>query len=178
MNQSESQSNHFKVHLRFPNIESLQKGIAAQLKTSLEGAKQLQADFANNPALQSVKQQKPEQSIQTFSEEVSTEEKRHKSTARMSELQTKILLRIAQEGKEGEPVQWCPSKWFGTSETTDSDRSSWSRSLKKLEKRELVIIISATDTNNLSMCKQDARKTYVKLTQLGRKVVVVVNKNL
>lgn len=180
MNQSESQSNYFKVHLRLPNIESIQKEIADQLKTSLEGAKRLQADFANNPIFQPlVKQHEPNHSPpQTSSEEVSTEEKRHKSTTRMSELQTKILLRIAQEEQEHKLVQWCPSKWFGTSKTTDSDRASWSRSRKRLEKRGLVIITSPTNTNKLSINKQGARKTYVKLTQSGRDVIARVNKNL
>ncbi|PSB29063.1 hypothetical protein [Chlorogloea sp. CCALA 695] len=179
MNQSESQSNYFKVHLRLPNFELLQKEIADQLKPSLAGAKQLQADFANNPIFQQlVKQHEPNHSPpQTSSDEVSTEEKRYKSTARMGKLQTDILLRIAQEEQEDKLVQWSPSKWFGTSETTDSQRSSWSKSLKKLEARGLVIIISAIDINKLSMSKQGARKTYVKLTQLGRKAVVVVNKN-
>ncbi len=182
MNQFESQINNLKVHLRLPNIEVLQKEFSNYFKTSLEEAKrlQLQPGFADNPIFQQLlRQHEPHQSPpQTPSEEVSTKEKRHKSTARMSALQTKILLRIDQEGKEGEPVQWCPSKWFGTSKTTPSDRVSWSRSRRRLEKRGLVIIIPAIDRNKLSMSKKGARKTYVKLTQLGRKAVVVVNKNL
>ncbi len=180
MNQSESQSNIFKVHLPLPNIELLQKEIADQLKPSLEGAIQLQADFANNPIFQQlVKQHKPNHSpSQTSSEEVSTEEKRYKSTARIGKLQTDILLRIAQEEQENKLVQWSPSKWFGTSETTDSQRSSWSKSLKKLEARGLVMIIPQKHMDKLSVNKQKFGKTYVRLTQLGRDVVVVVNKNL
>lgn len=81
-------------------------------------------------------------------------------TTKLSQLQTKILLKLLEVAKGyRNPVPWTPAAWFG--EQSDSDRAAISRALKKLEERGLVV------RKSLHHKGQPKRTANLELTDLG-----------
>jgi len=97
-----------------------------------------------------------------------TEAEIKKSTRRMGFQQKVILIKVYLELEETQrdKVKSTPTQWLGNGSISDSDRSSWSKSLDKLIKRGL-IVKSFDDDNLLSKSNTGNSNSYVSLTPLG-----------
>lgn len=79
---------------------------------------------------------------------------------KLSQLQKKVLLKLLEESKKSGDTRflWTPAKWFGASA---SKRAVLSRSLKSLEKRNLILSKSSTGE------RVPDRTAVIELTHLG-----------
>jgi DNA-binding MarR family transcriptional regulator len=91
-----------------------------------------------------------------------------KSTNRMGFQQKEILIKVYLELEETQrdKVKSTPTQWLGNGSISDSDRANWSKSLRKLINRGL-IVKSFADDNLLSKSNPGNSITYVSLTPLG-----------